>query len=874
MRRPRIGIRSRAWTGALVALTAALVGGGCSAGPTTGSAQGPRWPGNPAWERYVMAPRTTDVTPVRVVRTSGDVAGAEAGSDPFPAAVRLTMHDGGAPPVIVVDYGEDVGGIPYFVVRTETGAPVLSATYSEGLQYTGPQGDDTASASPAGDTSRANDLVVGAAGRLSAGVIQGGERYERIALTTPGTVTLSSMGFEFTSARVTAGGYRGWFASSSPELDRIWYDGAYTTQLDELPARSVPAPWRISAGALYAVGGAAGVLRRGAHWSNYTMSFDTRVVDYSAGWVVRASPQGSGYLFNLQETGGRDTLQELDLGSASSTVIGDVALPGRLGSGRWHHVVTVVSGTRVTISIDGTRVSSLDTGSWSSGTPVRPSGSVGFVAIGSAAMFRDLVVTGSGGSRLYANTLSQPSALDDFPGPDVTAPDPLPVIVDGAKRDRVVWSGDLGVEIPNVFYTTAGADYVRQSLRLLGSYQVADGESGTNVSPTSPLGSFPQGGSTYSAPYSMDEVDNIDTYYLFTGDLSFVRAEWPMITRELTYNQSMVDSRGLLETDGTDGQDWDYYDGNKVGEVTAYNDIYYRTLVDAASMADALGLGVEAYAYAQEAARVRDAINRYLFDPSTGLYTLSDTEPAAVAQDGNALAVLFAVAPGDLAGRVLSALSTALPSTPYGPESFTADAGLRAAVSPFVTNEEVEALFATGDSAAALSLIRKVWGYMDAPGPDFTGADWELVGARGAPGFGDATSLAHGWASGATADLSSYVLGVLPATPGFRTWSVRPHPASLGWAEGQVPTPHGAIGVRWAQDRPAGRFSLQVVTPAGTRGVVSVPVIRPGSVVTVRSSGGARSGSVRKTIAAPRGATDVAVSVVGGPTYDFSVAPG
>ncbi|HUI03806.1 MAG TPA: alpha-L-rhamnosidase C-terminal domain-containing protein, partial [Acidimicrobiales bacterium] len=139
---------------------------------------------------------------------------------------------------------------------------------------------------------------------------------------------------------------------------------------------------------------------------------------------------------------------------------------------------------------------------------------------------------------------------------------------------------------------------------------------------------------------------------------------------------------------------------------------------------------------------------------------------------------------------------------------------------------------------------------------------------------GDATSLAHGWASGATADLSSYVLGVLPATPGFRTWSVRPHPASLGWAEGQVPTPHGAIGVRWAQDRPAGRFSLQVVTPAGTRGVVSVPVIRPGSVLTVRSSGGARSGSVRKTIAAPRGATDVAVSVVGGPTYDFSVAPG
>ena len=47
-------------------------------------------------------------------------------------------------------------------------------------------------------------------------------------------------------------------------------------------------------------------------------------------------------------------------------------------------------------------------------------------------------------ARLYANGLSRSSALADFSGPDVTAPDPLPVIMDGAKRDRVVWSGDLG----------------------------------------------------------------------------------------------------------------------------------------------------------------------------------------------------------------------------------------------------------------------------------------------------------------------------------------------------------------------------------------------------------------------------------------------
>ena len=143
--------------------------------------------------------------------------------------------------------------------------------------------------------------------------------------------------------------------------------------------------------------------------------------------------------------------------------------------------------------------------------------------MGSTASFRDLDVTGAGGRRLYANDLSKSSALADFPGPQDTSPDSLPVIMDGARRDRVVWSGDLGVEVPNVFYTTGAASFVRGSLQLLGSYQTTDGESGTNVNPTVPLGTSLLSGTNYSASYSMDEVDNIATYYLYTGDLSFVR---------------------------------------------------------------------------------------------------------------------------------------------------------------------------------------------------------------------------------------------------------------------------------------------------------------------------------------------------------------
>ena len=79
------------------------------------------------------------------------------------------MAAGGPPPTIVVDYGKDVGGVPYFVVRSESRSPVLRAAYSEGLAYLGPDGDNTPSSSNAGDSSRVDDLTVASPGTLSTG---------------------------------------------------------------------------------------------------------------------------------------------------------------------------------------------------------------------------------------------------------------------------------------------------------------------------------------------------------------------------------------------------------------------------------------------------------------------------------------------------------------------------------------------------------------------------------------------------------------------------------------------------------------------------------------------------------------------------------
>jgi alpha-L-rhamnosidase len=835
----------------------------------------PSWPAHPDWQRFVMAPKSDDVTPTGVVRTSGGVSGATTLTRPGHVDLVLTMKAGGPQPTVVLDYGQDVGGIPYFVVRSQKGSPTLTASYSEGLAYIGPEGDGAPSGSGAGDTSRVDHFTIGRPGRVTNGLIQGGERYQQISLTTPGTVTLSSVGIRFTAVRATSGDYRGWFDSSSSALDRIWYDGAYTAQLDELPAGTVPGTWQVTHGALDNNGGFEGLLRNGDHWGDYTATFEARIVHDDAGWIVRSTSSLSGYLFFLSDShdsaGPPDTLREFSLSPTSFTLIAEVHLRTPIAPGTWHRISTVADGPRLTTSLDGHVVATFSSRSLPAADATYASGSFGLVEYANQeAQFRHLDVTVPGGATLFSNDLALRSALTDFTGPNVESGQFRPAILDGAKRDREVWSGDLGVEGPNVFYTTDAADYIKDSLQLLGSYQSADGEAAGSMSPTAGVGTFPQSGDTYSSSYSMDEVVNLATYYLYTGDLAFIRAEWPMIARELAYTHTLLDSHGLLVTDSRNGKDWDYYDGAKSGEVTAYNDIYYETLTDAASMAAALGKPGQAASYRQQAASLRAAINRSLFDPLNDLYRTSNLQPGTVAQDANALAVTDHVASGGVVPLIVAQLQKALPSTPYGPLPFTANAGYRAAVSPFVTNDEVQAEFDAGDTNAALALIEQLWGYMDAPGPNYSGADWELVGADGTPGFGSFTSLAHGWSSGPTADLSADVLGVQPVRPGYRTWLIQPHPGSLAWVEGNVPTPKGTIAVRWAQVPADRSFTMSVIAPKGTSGTISVPVPTTGARLTVRASA---TGHVLRIITTAPGATYQAVPATGGRTYYLSVTP-
>ena len=218
-----------------------------------------------------------------------------------------------------------------------------------------------------------------------------------------------------------------------------------------------------------------------------------------------------------------------------------------------------------------------------------------------------------------------------------------PSVLDGAKRDRAIWSGDLGIEGQGIADTlgTNGDNYVKQSLlTLITSSTQSGGLNADTLFRTGP----------YSNSYSSWTLDAATEYYRNTADTAFAQQVLPWLEGQLSYDTTLTDSSGLIVTGPNisttnGGYDWDFYDGAKTGVVTAFNALYYRALRDVAYIEAGLGNNAKAAAYNQTADKVRDAINANLLNPATGTYYLSESDHSTFAQDANALAVLFGIAP-------------------------------------------------------------------------------------------------------------------------------------------------------------------------------------------------------------------------------------
>jgi len=393
------------------------------------------------------------------------------------------------------------------------------------------------------------------------------------------------------------------------------------------------------------------------------------------------------------------------------------------------------------------------------------------------------------------------------------------VLHDGAKRDRDPYVGDVAVSGRTAYLTHADGIAARNVLADLADHQRADGW----IPPASIR--------NYTLPlfdYPLWWVTSSWDYVLYTGDTAYASSYYPNLVKVLDlWYPSVTDAHGLLAKglNGTGGYG-DYAFLGRTGEVTYYNALYVRALQDAVQLAGCLGHPDDAARWAQRATAVADAINAYLWDPASGAYLDSAVGAIRHGQDGNGLAVVAGIADHDRATSALNYLAqhTALP---YGNSfmdnnTLVPDGAQR--VYAFTSYPEIEARFLAGQADSAIDEIKRLSGWMAAHDPGTT--DWEGIGAGGSMYEQGFTSAAHGWATGVLPALTNHLLGATPTGPGFVTWSVRPHPGSVAWARGELPTPHGPLAVEWST-RSGRAFTLTVTVPAGTTGTVSVPVRGP-----------------------------------------------
>ncbi|MEU6146909.1 alpha-L-rhamnosidase [Streptomyces sp. NPDC047081] len=391
-----------------------------------------------------------------------------------------------------------------------------------------------------------------------------------------------------------------------------------------------------------------------------------------------------------------------------------------------------------------------------------------------------------------------------------------PVLVDGAKRDRTVWPGDMGIAVPTQYAYSGDLTSTRNALDTMYDAQSAEGEIPWSGPPFNLTG---------SDTYHTWTLLGTSTYYTYSGDRAWLDSEWANYKRGMAFILNKVDGNNLLNVTRT--QDWARV--GQGGENISANALLFAALKGGATLAAAEGDSALAASWINKAAAIRSAANSLLWDASKGMYKDNPTS-GLYPQDGNSLAVWYGLT--DSTARAKSVVAGLGKNWgAYGPT--TPEWGGN--VSPFAGGMELNARFTAGDDYTALDQIRRTWGHMLDSDIGTKSTFWEGVKADGGLAYGGSfMSLAHGWSTAPTSTLTFDVLGIAPESVA-NTYRFVPHPGDLVNAQGRITMPQGAVDASWSRDRNAGTYWAQLTSPSGTTGRIGIP--KAGGTITVSVNG-------------------------------------
>ena len=336
-------------------------------------------------------------------------------------------------------------------------------------------------------------------------------------------------------------------------------------------------------------------------------------------------------------------------------------------------------------------------------------------------------------------------------------------IWDGVKRDRLVWIGDLHPELMTVNTVFGYNEVIPKSLDLIRD--------------TTPVPDWMNGISSYSIWWLLIHKD----WYLYQGNLDYLKEQKEYMTTLLNHLMTKIDDKGKETLDGNRFLDWP-----SSPNVKGVDAGLQALMVMAMDAGEKMALAMDDKDLANRCKKASKRLLKYVPDHN-------------LSKQGAALMALAGLMKAEEADKEVLSVG--------GAKNF----------STFYGYYMLEAMAKAGNYQGAMDIISEYWGAMLDLGATTFWEDFNIDWTRNAARidelvpegkvdvhrtYGDYCykgfrhSLCHGWASGPTAWLSRYVLGVQVLEPGCKKVKIEPHLGNLEWVEGTFPTPMGVIVIK------------------------------------------------------------------------------
>ncbi|KAL7520947.1 hypothetical protein ACHAWX_005640 [Stephanocyclus meneghinianus] len=419
-------------------------------------------------------------------------------------------------------------------------------------------------------------------------------------------------------------------------------------------------------------------------------------------------------------------------------------------------------------------------------------------------------------------------------------------IVDGIKRDRLPWAGDLAVSIMANSYSFSDVESIRFSLAVLGRCGIdampwddGDREGLDHATQEAFMRESHVNG---IVDFSLWYVISHWLYQRYFGDVAFLKQEWAIVTKRLS---SLIKVCTDVHTGRliTNDENWVFIDwSDSVEKTTALQILWWWALECSSLLVDTLISLAD-----DKTSAGHEEFSRLIRDVKSRLesFFVEDDIQHSYSRHAHILGVL--------SGLNLRLVDNASSNDWWNPD--LSDDRWRSLVkvrkldhqsrdallgdelvcvgTPFMKHLECLAISRLGERSSALDRVRNYWGGMLRAGATtFYEAFAEHEKLDDIAKFYKrpfARSLCHAWGSGPCALLPEVLLGLRPIADGWKVFSVDPLDECPAAISSSVKTKHGVIKVDLDPTM------LKIIIPHGTTMVLMERSYGPGSHCFLRA---------------------------------------